>query len=45
MKIKRPSKETLWILASFILTGILIEIILSEFITPFLNYVIWGIGK
>ena len=42
---KRPSKEELWIIASFILAGILIAMLLSKLITPFFNYVIWGIER
>ena len=45
MKIKRPNKEELWILASLILAGILIAMLLSRIITPFFNYVIWGIER
>ena len=43
MKIKRPNKEELWILASFILAGTIMAMLLSKLITPFLNYIIWGI--
>lgn len=43
MKIKRPNKEELWILASLILAGIIVGMLLSRIVTPFFNYIIWGI--
>ena len=45
MKTKRPNLEQLWIILGILLSMIIATIILSRVITPFLNYVIWGIGE
>lgn len=40
---KKIDIEQFWIITGIILAVIIATIIISEWITPFLNYLIWGI--
>lgn len=35
--------ENFWIYLSFVLAGCIIAVMFSNVITPFLNYLVWGI--
>lgn len=37
------TNDRLWILISFMLVGTIVGVMFSKLITPFLNYIIWGI--
>lgn len=39
------TNDRLWVLISFVLVGIIVGVMFSKLITPFLNYIVWGIER